>query len=475
MPINVHREVSMDAIEEQDRIAQALRARLRERFHTQNKNPLAMVHTFGCQQNVADGEKLKGILAQMGFSFTDSPEQADLILFNTCASRENAETKVFGNIGNLKQLKAVKPALLIGICGCMTEQPHVVEKLKKSYSYVGFVFGSHSAYRLPSLIQSCLDEGKRVFRVAPDDGCVAEGIPALREEGVKAWLPIMYGCDNFCSYCVVPYVRGRERSRRPERILEEFKELVQAGYKDITLLGQNVNSYGKGLEEPVDFSALLERLNAVPGDFRIRFMTSHPKDCSHRLIDTIAKCEKVCNHIHLPVQSGSSRILREMNRHYDRESYLELVRYAREKIPDVTLTSDFIVGFRGETYEEFRETLSLLEEVKYISLYTFIFSPRLGTRAASLPDPVSGEEKGRWFRELLALQDEIGLEQMRPYIGQTVRVLAEDWGKAGEGLLQGRTESNLIVEFPGPPSLAGQFVRVKVESVKKWALLGNLA
>ncbi len=472
MPINVHREVSMDAIEEQDRIAQALRARLRERFHTQNKNPLAMVHTFGCQQNVADGEKLKGILAQMGFSFTDSPEQADLILFNTCAIRENAETKVFGNIGNLKQLKAVKPALLIGICGCMTEQPHVVEKLKKSYSYVGFVFGSHSAYRLPSLIQSCLDEGKRVFRVAPDDGCVAEGIPALREEGVKAWLPIMYGCDNFCSYCVVPYVRGRERSRRPERILEEFKELVQAGYKDITLLGQNVNSYGKGLEEPVDFSALLERLNAVPGDFRIRFMTSHPKDCSHRLIDTIAKCEKVCNHIHLPVQS---RILREMNRHYDRESYLELVRYAREKIPDVTLTSDIIVGFPGETYEEFRETLSLLEEVKYISLYTFIFSPRLGTRAASLPDPVSGEEKGRWFRELLALQDEIGLEQMRPYIGQTVRVLAEDWGKAGEGLLQGRTESNLIVEFPGPPSLAGQFVRVKVESVKKWALLGNLA
>ena len=475
MPINVHREVSMDAIEEQDRIAQALRARLRERFHTQNKNPLAMVHTFGCQQNVADGEKLKGILAQMGFSFTDSPEQADLILFNTCAIRENAETKVFGNIGNLKQLKAVKPALLIGICGCMTEQPHVVEKLKKSYSYVGFVFGSHSAYRLPSLIQSCLDEGKRVFRVAPDDGCVAEGIPALREEGVKAWLPIMYGCDNFCSYCVVPYVRGRERSRRPERILEEFKELVQAGYKDITLLGQNVNSYGKGLEEGTDFATLLERLNAVEGDFRIRFMTSHPKDCSHRLIDTIAKCEKVCNHIHLPVQSGSSRILREMNRHYDRESYLELVRYAREKIPDVTLTSDIIVGFPGETYEEFRETLSLLEEVKYISLYTFIFSPRLGTRAASLPDPVSGAAKGRWFRELLALQDEIGLEQMRPYIGQTIRVLAEDWGKAGEGLLQGRTESNLIVEFPGPPSLAGQFVRVKLESVKKWALLGNLA
>lgn len=471
MPTKLHQEVPLEEIQRQNAVARSLQPRLEQRF---GYCPAAMVHTFGCQQNVADGEKLKGILHQMGFSLTDSPERADLILFNTCAIRENAETKVFGNIGNLKQLKAAKPSMLIGVCGCMTEQSHVVEKLKKSYPYVSFVFGSHSAYLLPSLVQSCLDEGKRIFRVAPDDGCIAEGIPAVREEGAKAWLSIMYGCDNFCSYCVVPYVRGRERSRRPERILTEFQELVASGYKDITLLGQNVNSYGKGLEEPVDFSSLLEQLNAVPGDFRIRFMTSHPKDCTHRLIDTIAKCEKVCNHIHLPVQSGSSRVLKEMNRHYDRESYLALVRYAREKIPGVTFTSDIIVGFPGETYEEFQETLSLLREVKYISLYTFIFSPRRGTRAASLPDPVSGEEKGRWFRELLAIQDKIGLEQMQPYIGQTVRVLAEDWGRAGDGLLQGRTESNLIVEFPGRPSLTGEFVNVRIQSVKKWALLGQL-
>lgn len=351
----------------------------------------------------------------------------------------------------------------------------MAKRLQKTFPFVNLVFGTHVLHRLPEMLYEVLSESQHVLLLGHEEKTIREDVPIRRDGKSRAWVTAMYGCDNFCSYCVVPYVRGRERSRRPERILEEFKELVQAGYKDITLLGQNVNSYGKGLEEGTDFATLLERLNAVEGDFRIRFMTSHPKDCSHRLIDTIAKCEKVCNHIHLPVQSGSSRILREMNRHYDRESYLELVRYAREKIPDVTLTSDIIVGFPGETYEEFRETLSLLEEVKYISLYTFIFSPRLGTRAASLPDPVSGEEKGRWFRELLALQDEIGLEQMRPYIGQTIRVLAEDWGKAGEGLLQGRTESNLIVEFPGPPSLAGQFVRVKVESVKKWALLGNLA
>ena len=473
MATKTYREIPPSVMDEQRAIAAALGPKLQKRF---GKSAMtAMVHTFGCQQNVADSERMKGVLAQIGFTFTEEPEKADLILFNTCAIRENAEDKVFGNIGNLKQLKAERPSMLVVLCGCMTEQPHVVEKLKKSFPYVDLVFGTHSQHLLPSLIDSCLTQRKRVFEVREDDGCIAEGVPVQRDGTVKAWLSIMYGCDNFCSYCVVPYVRGRERSRRPEHILAEARQLVEQGYKDITLLGQNVNSYGKGLEEQVDFSWLLRQLNDIPGDFRIRFMTSHPKDCTQKLIDTIAACDKVCNHIHLPVQSGNDRVLKVMNRHYDREHYLSLIRYAQEKIPGVTFTSDIIVGFPGETYEEFQDTLTLLRQVKYSSLYTFIYSPRQGTSAAKMPDPVSAQEKGRWFRELLAVQDEIGMEHMNRCVGETLRVLVDDVGRTGEGYLQGRTESNLIVEFPGDSGLIGQFADVAITSALKWALIGEIA
>ena len=468
-----YKEIPVAVIEKEREIAKALAPKLQQRFG--KKNMTAMIHTFGCQQNVADSERMKGILSQIGFDFTEEPEKADLILFNTCAIRENAEDKVFGNIGNLKQLKADNPSMLVILCGCMTEQPHVVEKLKKSFPYVDLVFGTHSHHLLASLIESCLKKRKRIFEVREDDGCIAEGIESKRDGSVKAWLSIMYGCDNFCSYCVVPYVRGRERSRRPEHILAEARQLVAQGYKDITLLGQNVNSYGKGLEEHINFSWLLRRLNEIPGDFRIRFMTSHPKDCTKELIDTIAACDKVCNHIHLPVQSGNDRVLKEMNRHYDRAHYLSLIDYAKEKIPGVTFTSDIIVGFPGETYEEFLDTISLLKQVKYSSLYTFIFSPRHGTSAAKMPDPVSAQEKGKWFRELLAVQDEIGIEHMQSCVGKTLRVLVDDTGKTGEGYLQGRTESNLITEFPGAPELMGQFVDIKITSALKWTLLGEIA
>lgn len=472
MATKTYREIPPSVIDEQRAIAAALGPKLQRRF---GKNSMtAMIHTFGCQQNVADSERMKGVLAQIGFDFTEDPEKADLILFNTCAIRENAEDKVFGNIGNLKQLKAENPSMLVILCGCMTEQPHVVEKLKKSFPYVDLVFGTHSQHLLPSLIESCLTKRKRVFEVREDDGCIAEGVPVKRDDSIRAWLSIMYGCDNFCSYCVVPYVRGRERSRRPEHILAEARQLVEAGYKDITLLGQNVNSYGKGLEEQVNFSWLLRQINDIPGDFRIRFMTSHPKDCTRELIDTIAQCDKVCNHIHLPVQSGNDRVLKAMNRHYDREHYLSLIDYACEKIPGVTFTSDIIVGFPGETYEEFCDTLTLLRRVKYSSLYTFIFSPRQGTSAAKMPDPVNAEEKGKWFRELLTVQDDIGMEHMRQCVGQTLRVLVDDAGRTGGGFLQGRTESNLIVEFPGTADLMGKFVNVRIVSAMKCVLAGEM-
>ncbi|MBR2338254.1 MAG: tRNA (N6-isopentenyl adenosine(37)-C2)-methylthiotransferase MiaB, partial [Clostridia bacterium] len=363
------------------------------------KPPLAYVRTYGCQQNVADSEKMKGQLAEMGFAFTETPDDADFILFNTCAVREHAEDRVFGNVGALKTLKRRKPGLLIALCGCMVQQEHIAQKLYRSYPFVGLIFGTHVSHRLPELMAGVLLNGKRVVETPACDGVIAEGIPVRRDGGFKAFLSIMYGCNNFCTYCIVPYVRGRERSRDPDLIVQEARELVAQGYKEITLLGQNVNSYGKGEAHGVDFPELLRRINAIEGDFIIRFMTSHPRDASPRLFDTIAACEKVSRHFHLPFQSGSDRILKAMNRHYTREQYLELVRYARRVIPDISFTSDVIVGFPGETREDFEQTLSLIREVGFTSLFTFIFSPRQGTPAAKMPDPISAEEKSAWFSE----------------------------------------------------------------------------
>lgn len=435
--------------------------------------PLAYVHSYGCQQNVNDGERIKGVLTDIGYGLCDAPEQADLILFNTCAVREHAEQRVFGNVGALKGLKEKKPGLIIGLCGCMANQTHVVEKLRRSYPYVDLVFGVDGIDTLPQLLAQKLRTHKRVLLQPAQRPVIVENIPIRRESEFRAWLPIMYGCDNFCTYCIVPYVRGREKSRRPEDILAEFRGLVQAGYKEITLLGQNVNSYGKGLEEQIDFSDLLNLLCSVPGDYHIRFMTSHPKDASHKLIDTIAAQPKLCKHLHLPVQCGSDRVLAQMNRRYTVEQYMELIEYARSRVPGITFSSDIIVGFPGETEEDFQGTLDLVKKVGYMQLFTFIYSKRTGTKAADMPDETPHSEKTDRMARLLKTQDEIAMGLVKAQVGQTVRVLVEGFGRA-EGTLTGRLDNNLTVEFAADPALLGQYAKVKLTSARATVLLGQL-
>lgn len=436
--------------------------------------PVAYVRTYGCQQNVADGEKIKGLLSEMGFSFADSPEDADFILFNTCAVREHAEDRVFGNVGALKNIKRRHPSTIIAVCGCMTEQERVVERFKKSYPFVNIVFGTHVIHRLPEMLYTAITDSKRVFLRGHEGEEVLEGIPTRRDGTSRAWVTVMLGCDNFCSYCIVPYVRGREKSRRPEEVVKECRQLIEAGYKEITLLGQNVNSYGKGLEEKVNFAELLRRIDAIPGDYRIRFMTSHPKDASRELFDVMAQSQHIPHYIHLPFQSGNDRVLKEMNRRYTREQYLELIRYARRVMPDVSFTSDVIVGFPGETYEEFQDTLSLIREVEFTSLFTFIYSPREGTRAATMPDPVSHQGKTKWFGELLKVQEEIAARRSAAMVGQTYRVLVEERNEKS-GLLSGRTASSVVIDFSGGEELVGQYTDVKVTATRSWMLSGELA
>lgn len=433
--------------------------------------PMACIRTFGCQQNVADSERIKGMLAQMGFGFTEEVEDADFILFNTCAVREHACDRVFGNVGALKHIKRRKPHVIISVCGCMVQQPHAAERLKESYPFVGLVFGTHVIHRFPELLWQSLNQRKQLSCTPQEDGVIAEGIPVVRDGSFKAWLPIMYGCNNFCTYCVVPYVRGRERSRDPEIILKEAEELVAAGYKEITLLGQNVNSYGKGEELGVDFAELLRRVNAIPGDFTIRFMTSHPKDATPALFDTIAACEKVSRHFHLPFQSGNDRVLKAMNRRYTREQYLGLVRYARQVIPDISFTSDVIVGFPGETREEFEDTLSLVKEVGFTSLFTFIFSPRKGTPAAEMEDPISAEEKSAWFQELSALQEEVSAERLAKLVGTEQRALLES---IGEGFIEARLASNSVVRVQADPEMIGRYATIRIDDARSWIMNGTV-
>ena len=435
--------------------------------------PLAYVHSYGCQQNVNDGEKIKGVLMDAGFGLCDKLEDADLILFNTCAVREHAEDRVFGNVGALKSLKEANPKLIIGICGCMTQQPTVVEKLRKSYPFVDLVFGVNGIDTLPALLAQKLQGGKRLLQTPSERYDVVEEMPVRRDSSFRAWLPIMYGCDNFCSYCIVPHVRGRERSRKSADILAEFRQLVASGYKEITLLGQNVNSYGKGLEEDIDFAGLLELLCAEPGDYHIRFMTSHPKDATFRLIDTMAAHPQICRHLHLPVQSGSNRVLAAMNRRYTAEKYLELIDYAKEKIPGITFSSDIIVGFPGETEEEFEETLELIKKVEYMQLFTFIYSKRTGTPAAEMPDPYTHKDKTARMARLLAVQDEIAARLARQLVGKSYRVLVEGHARQ-EGALTGRLDNNLIVEFAGDSALIGQYAQVYVEDARATVLKGRL-
>ncbi len=434
--------------------------------------PKAFVHTYGCQGNVSDSEKLKGQLRQMGYEFTDSAENADLVLFNTCAVREHAEDRVFGNVGALKPIKDKKRDMIIVLCGCMMQQEHVWQRIKKSYPYVNLVFGTFAVHRLPEMLYGVLSRGKRIFEIKEENGAIAEGLPTERDRGAKAWLPVMYGCNNFCSYCIVPYVRGRERSRLPDDVLAEARELVAAGAKDITLLGQNVNSYGKTLDGDVNFASLLRSINGIEGDFVIRFMTSHPKDCTHELLDTMAECEKIAHHLHLPVQSGSNKVLGDMNRHYTREQYLELISYAKKKMPDISITSDIIVGFPTETYEDFCETVSLVKEVEYTSLFTFIYSKRKGTKAAEMPDNVPYSEKSAWFKELCCTQEQIAAKRTANMVGKSFRVLVEQGEE--DGVLCGRTDGNVMIEFNGESSLIGSFATVEVTSAKTWILHGEI-
>ncbi|MEE1219368.1 MAG: tRNA (N6-isopentenyl adenosine(37)-C2)-methylthiotransferase MiaB [Ruminococcus sp.] len=437
------------------------------------EKPLAYIRTYGCQQNVADSEKIKGMLAKSGFDFVDAPDDADFILFNTCAVREHAEDRVFGNVGALKNLKRKHPQVLIALCGCMMEQKHIADRIYNSFPFVGLVFGTHSLHHFPELMYNSLVNGKRIIERGIDDQKVYEGYPVKRDGTFKGWLPIMYGCNNFCTYCIVPYVRGRERSREKDIIIAEATQMIKDGYKDITLLGQNVNSYGKKLENGVNFSQLLREIDSIDGDYWLRFMTSHPKDCSKELIDTIAQSKHISKHLHLPFQSGSDRILKAMNRHYDRKKYLEIINYAKEKIDGLSLTSDIIVGFPGETYEDFKETLSLIREVEFTSLFTFIYSPRVGTPAAEMDDPISAEEKSKWFRELLDVQEEIAAKRCASMVGNVEKVLIEaETGKNDE--LTGRTSGNIIVELKAPKELIGTFQNVKITKARNWILKGEL-
>jgi len=437
-----------------------------------NRPVYAFVHTYGCQGNVSDSERIKGILKACGYDFVDSPEEADLVLFNTCAVREHAEDRVFGNVGALKNIKEKRRDMIIALCGCMMQQQHIADKIKKSYPYVNLVFGTNHAHKLPEMLYRVLN-GKRTFDISEPKKDIVEGLPTVRDRAFKAWLPIMYGCDNFCSYCIVPYVRGRECSRKSEDIIKEAKELIANGAKDITLLGQNVNSYGKGLYEDINFSQLLRKINALPGDFIIRFMTSHPKDCSKELLDTMRDCEKVARHLHLPFQSGNNRVLKDMNRHYTAEQYLELVRYAREIMPDLAITSDVIVGFPNETYEEFCDTLKLIEKVKFTSLFTFIYSKRTGTAAAKMIDVNTREEKAKRMRELLDLQESIAQERTASYVGQTISVLVEETD--GKGMLVGRTNDNITIRFEGDEKLVGTIRNVCVIEALSWIVKGKIA
>jgi len=437
------------------------------------EQPLAYVDTYGCQQNESDSEKLRGMLAEMGYGFTGDEFKADVLIINTCAIRENAENRVFGNVGALTHTKKAKPSQTIVFCGCMAAVPETVEKIRKSYQHVDLMFSPNVLWRFPELLYKTMNAKGRVFETDADDGAIAEGIPARRDGTVKAWLPIMYGCDNYCSYCIVPYVRGRERSREPEAILEEAKELIRDGFKDITLLGQNVNSYGRGLEREINFAQLVSQVSALEGDFLIRFMTSHPKDASEELFEAMAASPKVAHHIHLPFQAGSDRILKLMNRGYTQEEYLEKISIARRLMPDITITSDVIVGFPGETEEEFEQTLELIEKAQFDAMFTFIYSKRPGTPAAGYEDDVTREQKQARFDRLLELHNSISERKHSEYIGKSVLVLVDGESHDERYKLNARTNGGRLVHLAGEKELIGKFVHAQITHCNSWALFGE--
>ena len=431
------------------------------------------VETFGCQMNAKDSETLSGILSSIGFEESDS-EDADLVLYNTCTVRENANTKLYGRIGYLGNRKKRNPDKRILLCGCMMQEPQAVEKIRKSYRFVDVIFGTHNIYRLAELLFDREVAGELVIDVWDKPAGIVEDLPRRNKYGFKAGINIMYGCNNFCSYCIVPYVRGRERSRNAEDIVAEARHLAENGVREVMLLGQNVNSYGKTDRMDVSFAKLLRMVSEVEGIRRIRFMTPHPKDLSDELIAEIAANPKVCRHVHLPLQSGSSRVLKAMNRHYTKEQYLDLVSRIRERIPGVAITTDIIVGFPGETEEDFRETMDVVRKAGFIAAYTFLYSKRTGTPAASMPDQVDEATAGERFKRLLAVVGEVGAAQAEAMTGQTVEVLCEEY-KASEGTMTGRLDNNLLVHFPADESLLGELVSVKLTTCKGFYYLGERA
>ena len=467
----------MNYIEKNNKYIDLAREKIKtyNNFHT----PKFYIETAGCQQNEADSEKLTGMAVDLGYAVTDEKDEADLILINTCAVREHAELKSLSHAGYLKHLKEKNSSLVIGVCGCMVQQEHRKNDIKLKYPYVDFVFGTNKLFDFPQMLYKVLTENKRHFFVESYDenkGYMVEGVPVCRKSTKTAWVSIMYGCNNFCSYCVVPYVRGRERSREVRYIVEEIVELLKNGCKDITLLGQNVNSYGKDLETPVSFVDLLKEIDGLDYDFVLRFMTSHPKDATHELFDFIAESKHIEPHFHIPIQSGSDRILKEMNRCYTREAFISLCKYAKKIMPDISLTTDVIVGFPGETDFDFEDTLSLLKEVRFDSVFSFIYSKRKGTRAAEMKEQIPEEIKKERMTRLLELQKQISSENNKKLIGQTVRVIIEGDSKNDQNVWAGRTDQGKLIHFPkdGRNLELGQHVMVEIKRAEAYTIYGEL-
>lgn len=465
--------VPIEKIQEQDRFIEAIAENSNRYFAVHGRKPRYMIQTFGCQMNEHDSEKLCAMLDEMGYTQGITAAECDLIIYNTCAVRENAELKVYGNLGHLKLNKRKNPDLKIAVCGCMMQQPHVVKEIKTKYRHVDLVFGTHNLYKFPELLVSSMDSDKILVDVWDVDGEVVEGLRSTRKFELKAYVNIMYGCNNFCTYCIVPYTRGRERSRTPEDIIAEIKELVANGTKEITLLGQNVDSYGKTLEEPISFAKLLRTVNEIEGLERIRFMTSHPKDISDDVIYAIRDCDKVCEFLHLPVQCGSSTLLKKMNRHYTKEYYLEIIEKAKKEIPNIAFSTDLMIGFPGETEEDLLDTIDVVKKVRYDLAFTFIYSKREGTPAAKMEDQIPEDIKHERFNRVLAEVNKICGEISDSYVGKTVEVLVEGKSKTDDNKYTGRTRQNKLVNFEyDNDDIIGKLVNVKLTESKTFSLNG---
>lgn len=447
---------------------------MKKRIINHDDNKTYHIVTYGCQMNEEDSEKMSGMLKSMGYEKTENRDEASIIIFNTCCVRENAENRVYGNLGELKKVKKKNPNLVIGICGCMMQQEGMADKILKTFPYVDIIFGTHNAYKFPEYLNRVKTEGVQVKEILDKETKIVEGIPIDRENSIKAFVTIMYGCNNFCTYCVVPYVRGRERSRKSEDILNEIKDLVSKGYKEVTLLGQNVNSYGKGLEEDINFAKLLRKVNEIEGLERIRFMSSHPKDLTEEVIMAVKECDKVCEQIHLPVQSGSDTMLKVMNRHYTREKYLSLINKIKEEIPECSITTDIIVGFPGESEEDIQNTIDLVKEVKYDSAFTFIYSRRNHTPADKMENQIPEDIKHERFNRLVEAVNENVIKGNKFYEGKTVEVLVEGTSKNDETKLMGRTRNGRLVNFSGDTSLIGKLINVKIYRAQPFSLLGEI-